>query len=125
NVINQNIYVDLAGYDQDGDGYDYLSDCNDADEDINPGAEEICDGIDNDCDSEIDEDGVCPDTDGDGIIDLYDNCCCVYNPDQLDSDLDGYGNMCDTDDDGDGIYDVDEMHFQFSFFEILKLIEEI
>ncbi|NOY88592.1 MAG: VCBS repeat-containing protein, partial [FCB group bacterium] len=36
------------------------------------------------------------DTDGDGIPDGGDNCPFVYNPDQLDSDGDGVGNVCDT-----------------------------
>ena len=30
------------------------------------------------------------DRDGDGIKDQYDNCWTVYNPDQLDTDADGY-----------------------------------
>jgi hypothetical protein len=45
-----------------------------------------------------------PDTDEDGIIDSSDNCPNVPN-DQTDTDGDGEGDACDTDDDGDGISD--------------------
>jgi Thrombospondin type 3 repeat len=55
---------------------------------------------------EIDGDGVAPavrdmgadeflDTDGDGVIDVYDNCPTIANPDQADNDADGLGNVCD------------------------------
>ena len=46
------------------------------------------------------------DKDLDGIIDSSDNCPDVYNPDQMDSDGDGYGDKCENDDDGDGISDI-------------------
>ena len=36
-----------------------------------------------------------PDPDGDGLTYLYDNCPNAYNPDQIDSDDDGFGNACD------------------------------
>ncbi len=36
------------------------------------------------------------DTDDDGLPDKTDNCPSVPNPDQLDSDLDGYGDVCDV-----------------------------
>jgi len=42
------------------------------------------------------------DTDNDGIIDTEDNCIDVYNPDQRDTNQDGYGNICDPDLDNDG-----------------------
>ena len=35
------------------------------------------------------------DTDSDGIISAEDNCPDIYNPDQLDDDGDGFGNLCD------------------------------
>lgn len=35
------------------------------------------------------------DSDGDGVPDEYDNCPDDYNPDQLDSDNDGFGDVCD------------------------------
>ena len=46
-----------------------------------------------------------PDGDGDGYPDRNDNCLATYNPAQTDSDNDGDGNACDTDDDNDGIAD--------------------
>jgi len=47
----------------------------------------------------------CPDTDGDVVCDLDDNCPAVPNPTQTDSDDDGSGNACDADDDDDGVDD--------------------
>ncbi len=35
------------------------------------------------------------DTDGDGVNDSLDNCAHVYNPNQLDSDSDGFGDACE------------------------------
>jgi hypothetical protein len=40
--------------------------------------------------------------DDDGVPDTQDNCVCVPNTHQGDSDLDGYGNVCDADYDNDG-----------------------
>ena len=45
------------------------------------------------------------DTDGDGEIDVLDNCPATQNPDQLNSDDDILGNSCDADDDNDGVVD--------------------
>ncbi len=38
-----------------------------------------------------------PDADGDGVPDVSDNCTLIANQTQLDSDSDGYGNICDPD----------------------------
>ncbi|MFK8016469.1 MAG: thrombospondin type 3 repeat-containing protein [Gammaproteobacteria bacterium] len=40
---------------------------------------------------------VNPDLDGDGISNELDNCIGISNPDQRDSDADGFGNICDAD----------------------------
>ncbi len=52
--------------------------------------------------------GVCADSDGDGVLDNVDNCILAYNPSQLDVDGDGYGNRCDPDFNNDCVvYDED------------------
>lgn len=48
------------------------------------------------------------DDDSDGILDVDDNCPLISNPDQLDTDMDGEGDVCDMDDDGDGILDAED-----------------
>jgi hypothetical protein len=54
------------------------------------------------------------DTDGDGILDSVDNCPTVGNPNQLDFDVDGEGDACDTDDDGDGMPDAWEAFYSLN-----------
>jgi hypothetical protein len=49
-----------------------------------------------------------PDTDLDSVPDSVDNCPSESNVDQLDSDQDGLGNVCDDDDDNDGVPDADD-----------------
>ncbi len=44
-----------------------------------------------------------PDSDGDGIEDVWDNCSAAANPNQRDSNGDGYGNACDADLDDNGV----------------------
>lgn len=43
------------------------------------------------------------DMDEDGVADNMDNCTLVANPDQLDSNGDGFGNICDPDTNNDGV----------------------
>ncbi|MFV8819644.1 MopE-related protein [Haliea sp. E17] len=104
------------------------TDCDDNNSAIYPGAEEQLDSVDNNCDGTVDEGfrllNYYLDADGDGYGDraqviqaaeapegyvrnASDNCVDVANPDQRDSDRDGYGDACDalTDSDRDGIAD--------------------
>lgn len=48
------------------------------------------------------------DADSDGIADGVDNCPAVANSAQTDTDGDGMGNVCDGDDDGDGVSDAED-----------------
>ena len=66
----------------------------------------IPDYIDLDSDNDGNEDNFNEiDQDNDSISDLNDNCPLIYNPDQLDTDSDKLGDVCDNDDDGDGFED--------------------
>jgi hypothetical protein len=56
------------------------------------------------------------DTDGDGIPDAIDNCILVPNPDQRDTDGDGYGNACDADFDNNGIVNFADLAYFKSKF---------
>lgn len=58
------------------------------------------------------------DADGDGAVDVQDNCSERSNADQRDTDGDGYGNACDPDLNGDGITNfVDLAIMKEVFFE--------
>jgi alpha-tubulin suppressor-like RCC1 family protein len=75
----------------------------------------------NACDNDDDNDGVADvsdafpldatesaDTDSDGIGNNTDNCVSVSNTDQLNTDGDAQGDVCDNDDDNDGVADVSD-----------------
>ena len=49
------------------------------------------------------------DSDSDGIPDTVDNCTQVANPDQIDTNSDGFGNLCDTDLNNDGVTNVADL----------------
>lgn len=51
------------------------------------------------------------DNDGDLVADYADNCPLVSNANQLDNDMNGDGDLCDVDDDGDGLSDEIELAF--------------
>jgi hypothetical protein len=54
---------------------------------------------------------IAQDADGDGVLDTIDNCLVVVNSNQLDPDLDGYGNSCDADFDQDGDTEQDDVDY--------------
>ncbi len=53
------------------------------------------------------------DTDTDEVADSTDNCPQVANPGQSDADADGLGDVCDSDDDNDGMPDSYEHQYGF------------
>lgn len=129
--------LDDAESDDDGDGVEDVADncllVANADQLDTDG-----DGLGNPCDNDDDADGVwdvsdkfplqyaaATDNDNDGYPDNWTAACdaacqassglvldnCPYspaNPDQLDTDADGAGNACDTDDDNDGVIDLSD-----------------
>jgi hypothetical protein len=56
---------------------------------------------------------ISPDSDADGSNDYVDNCPGVFNADQLNTDGDAAGDVCDADDDNDGVLDVDDAYPEF------------
>ena len=101
------------GRDNDGDGLFDMDDPECGWEGDVSEAFECADGVDNDFDGYIDEgaDSDCtsatddleaPDQDGDGVLDHEDNCIRHANPTQRDTDIDGFGNICDADFTNDG-----------------------
>lgn len=67
--------------------------CDDSDE----CTQDRCDASNGECLHEVDTacgPAACPDRDGDGRCDSLDNCPDVSNPDQMDGDQDGIGDVC-------------------------------
>ena len=60
--------------------------------------------------------GPFTDLDADGVADVLDNCTLVANPDQRDSNGDGYGNACDADLNNDGIVNAVDLGMLKSVF---------
>jgi hypothetical protein len=59
-----------------------------------------------------------PDADGDGVPYGSDNCVSVFNPDQRDTNADGFGNACDPDFNQDNVVNaVDLGHLKSLFFQ--------
>ena len=56
------------------------------------------------------------DTDGDGVNDSKDNCLAQPNPDQRDSNADGFGNACDADLNDDNVVNVADLGILRSVF---------
>ena len=58
-----------------------------------------------------------PDTDADRVRDFMDNCTLDPNTGQLDTNADGYGNICDTDINNDGTTNFGDLaQFKAAFF---------
>jgi hypothetical protein len=54
--------------------------------------------------------GTSSDLDADGVPDALDNCLELANASQCDSDLDGFGNLCDADYDNNGVTGIPEFN---------------
>jgi thrombospondin type 3 repeat protein len=70
-------------------------------------------GINADVERDVDGDGLGDETqdsddDGDGVLDASDNCPVTAGASQADGDGDGAGDICDEDDDNDGLPDLTE-----------------
>ena len=66
------------------------------------------DGLSDTAEVTLGTDPLLVDTDSDKVNDNTDNCPITANTNQLDTDSDGAGNVCDTDDDNDGLSDTAE-----------------
>ncbi len=62
----------------------------------------------------------CLDSDGDDVSDELDNCTLVANPDQRDTNGDGYGNSCDPDINNDGVVNFADVSMWAPFFNTVN-----
>ena len=102
---------DVCDDDVDGDGVADEIDCDPLDTSIAFSIGDTCnDGNPNTAMDTITMSCMCIgtliDTDGDGVTDGEDNCPSIANTDQVDFDGDGIGDICDSDDDNDGVLDM-------------------
>lgn len=68
--------------------------------------------VDDDCDESVISAPLSADQDGDRVSDAQDNCPTTFNPENADQDIDGIGDACDSDVDGDGMkYDPEAGYF--------------
>jgi YVTN family beta-propeller protein len=66
------------------------------------------------------------DTDGDAVADPFDNCLEAANAEQLDTDDDGFGNICDADfDQSCGVDFTDLGELKAAFFQTGDLVEDM
>jgi glucose/arabinose dehydrogenase len=63
------------------------------------------------------------DADGDTVPDGLDNCVGLGNPTQLDSDADGYGNICDPDFNNDGVVNINDLNRLKSRLNIVPVVD--
>ena len=75
---------------------------------------------------------IIPDLDNDGVLDNVDNCVDIYNPEQIDTDLDNIGDECDNCDNlnifvDENIYgEIDSLNnFTIDIFDLLTLVDII
>ena len=76
------------------------------DDDDNDGVKDVDDDFPLDPTRTVDT----TDTDGDGILDKVDNCIAIKNEDQANFDGDDLGDLCDGDDDNDGVPDLQDAY---------------
>ena len=116
NSDNCRIIANADQRDTDGDLAGNLCDADDDDdgvtdtedlfpEDSTESADSDADGIGDNQDQFPNDGGESADADGDGIGDNADNCRALANKDQTDTDQDLKGDLCDADDDNDGVED--------------------
>ena len=92
--------------DTDGDGLDDNSEVSLGTSPVNPDTDN--DGLNDGDEVSLGSDALNPDSDDDSVLDGSDNCLLLANVDQTNTDGDRLGDLCDPDDDNDGLSDSDE-----------------